>query len=263
MALAGYDYVIIGSGSAGSVLAARLSEDPQRAFSCLRPGHRPQPVHAADAGRAGGAAEVGALQLGLLERAGTVSGRPAGHTIRAGAWSAALHRSTAWSICAAIRRTTTAGRAPTGSTLVLRPLPALFQTDGDERAGPERDCAAVGPAESDHPRLRQSAVQRLHRGGEGGRAGVHGRCQRASPGRHVQVRALDLRRREVKRREAVSASGPGARQYRLEDRGEGGAHPHRRARRPASNIVAGGARESSMRNARCCSAPAHSTRRRS
>jgi choline dehydrogenase-like flavoprotein len=63
-----FDYIIVGAGSAGCVLADRLTEDGRSSVLVLEYGGRPLRVHP-DAGGAVDPDELQELQLGLLERA--------------------------------------------------------------------------------------------------------------------------------------------------------------------------------------------------
>ena len=83
-----YDYVIVGAGSAGCVLAARLGEDRDVRVAVIEagpPDNEPE-IHMPLAFRAAVGEPV---RLGLLERARAAAGRPARPTCRAGAcWAA-------------------------------------------------------------------------------------------------------------------------------------------------------------------------------
>ncbi len=106
-----FDVVIVGAGSAGCALARRLTDDPRDQGRPRRSGRAAVPsVHLRPDGvlQAVGNGD----RLGLRVGAATGHGRPSPSACRADACSAAPARSTAWSICAAPARTSTAGNRP-------------------------------------------------------------------------------------------------------------------------------------------------------
>ena len=136
-----YDYVIVGAGSAGCVLAARLSEDPDVSVLLLEAGPPDvnENIHV----------PLGYLQLARTEVDWDYHSAPEPHcdgrriTLPRGACSAAPRRSTRWSTSAATASTTTTGASP-GWTLG-RPAARTSSRPRTTSAAPREWHGAGGP----------------------------------------------------------------------------------------------------------------------
>ena len=105
-----FDYVIVGAGSAGCVLADRLTEDGKSTVLVLEYGGSDRSLFIQMPAALSIPMNSRTYNWGYRERARAASRRPAPPSARAARCSAARPRSTASSMCAAIRSTSSAGR---------------------------------------------------------------------------------------------------------------------------------------------------------
>ena len=145
MSEADFDYVIVGAGSAGCVLADRLTEDGRSTVARagiwrLRPG-----AGHPDAGGAVDPDELENLQLGLSRASRSRISAAAGSTAPAARFSAARPRSTASSMCAAIRSISSAGRRRARRAGVYANVLPYFRRAESFRGGADAYRGRDGP----------------------------------------------------------------------------------------------------------------------